>query len=120
MNLHDGVAAVYLALTAFGAEHAAAARLTDISFAKLVGHLAVLHVFCLGWVREWFPWLDAVWFESSGALVRLSTPLKTPSLQGLSSSKGFYHQRPELLGRFCEPRLTGRGLNWSGEDRVQS
>ena len=37
-------AAVYLALAALGAEHAAAARFTGVTFAELVGHLAVLRV----------------------------------------------------------------------------
>ena len=42
LNLHGLVAAVYLAVAALGAEHAAAAFFTGITFAELVGHLAVL------------------------------------------------------------------------------
>jgi len=42
LNLHCLVAAVYLAVAALGAEHAAAAFFTGITFAELVGHLAVL------------------------------------------------------------------------------
>ena len=42
MNLHGLFAAVYLAFSALGAEHTAAARFTGVSLAELVGHLMVL------------------------------------------------------------------------------
>ena len=42
LQFHLRFAADYIAIAAFGAEHAAAACLASVTFAKLVGHRAVL------------------------------------------------------------------------------
>jgi len=57
LEFHLSFAADYLAVAALGAEHAAAALLTGVSFAELVGHLAVLRggfwgCFCLDRLLE--------------------------------------------------------------------